>query len=224
MDSYLLLNNVQLINVRENKVQKRNVLIKNNIIDSISPDTIVVPNSNDDSLQVLNCHWKFLTPGLIDAHWHTTLCGVSVEQAMMLELPFVHLVAGAEAEKQLLRGFTTVRDAGGPSYGLKRAIDYGVVKGPRIYPAGPMISQTAGHGDFRNIYETCHSGCGCDSAYAQKIGASWIVDGVDAVMTATRENLKQGSSQIKLMVGGGVASQYDPLMLQSFSKKKYKQL
>lgn len=220
MNTYLLLNSVQLVNVRENKVQKRNVLIKNNIIQTISSEPINVERDLEDKYQEINCHWNFLSPGLIDAHWHTTLCGVNEQQAMMLELPFIHLVAGAEAEKQLLRGFTTVRDAGGPSYGLKRAIDERVVKGPRIYPSGPMISQTAGHGDFRNIYDTCHSGCGCDSAYAQKIGASWIVDGVDAVMTATRENLKQGSSQIKLMVGGGAASQYDPLDVAEFFEEE----
>ncbi len=47
-----------------------------------------------------------------------------------------------------MRGFTTVRDVGGPAFGLKRAIDRGIHPGPRIYPSGAMITVTSGHGGF----------------------------------------------------------------------------
>ena len=67
--------------------------------------------------------------------------------------PCLHLLAARQAEATLLRGFTTVRDLGGPVFGLKRAIDEGVMVGPRIYPSGAFISQTSGHGDFRFVFE-----------------------------------------------------------------------
>ena len=66
------------------------------------------------------------------------------------DIGYINLLAGAEATATLMRGFTTVRDMGGPSFGLKRAIDEGLVAGPRIYPSGAMITITGGHGDFRS--------------------------------------------------------------------------
>jgi imidazolonepropionase-like amidohydrolase len=96
---------------------------------------------------------RTLMPGLIDAHWHTTLIRPTAEQAIFGDLGFTNLVAGVEATATLMRGFTTVRDMGGPSFGLKQAIDMGAVPGPRIWPAGAMISVTSGHGDFRMASE-----------------------------------------------------------------------
>ena len=93
-------------------------------------------------------------PGLIDAHWHLLMAAVP-QPVMMFEDPvYVHLLATREARAGLMRGFTTIRDLGGPVFGLKRAIDEGIIPGPRIYPCGAMISQTAGHGDFRFLFET----------------------------------------------------------------------
>ncbi len=159
-------------------------------------------------------------PGLIDAHWHAYLCCNTMMGLLTEDVSFSHLTAGQEAGATLLRGFTTIRDAGGPVFGLKRAIDTGVLQGPRIYPSGAMISQTSGHGDFRMIYEHGHTGCGCEMAHVEEIGASRIVDGPDAVTAATRENLRQGASQIKLMTGGGAASLYDPLDVTEFFEEE----
>jgi imidazolonepropionase-like amidohydrolase len=92
-------------------------------------------------------------PGLIDARWHAAFAGMTVSDLMSSDPGYVQLVAGREAPRALLRGFTTVRDVGGPTYGLKRAIDTGVVPGPRILPSGAMISQTSGHGDWRMRHE-----------------------------------------------------------------------
>ena len=107
-----------------------------------------------------------------------------------------------------MRGFTTLRDAGGPSFGLKKAIDAGVIQGPRIFPSGAFISQTGGHGDFRQPYETPRGICG-HLSHPELIGASVIADGVPEVLRGVREQLMHGASQIKLMAGGGVASPYD---------------
>ena len=148
------------------------------------------------------------------------LCSNTRQDLLMSDPSYMHLAAGREAGATLLRGFTTIRDAGGPVFGLKRAIDTGLLPGPRIYPSGAMISQTSGHGDFRMIYDHFHGGCGCEAAHIEQLGASRIVDGTDAVTAATRENLRQGASQIKLMTGGGAASLYDPLDVTEFFEEE----
>jgi imidazolonepropionase-like amidohydrolase len=158
-----------------------------------------------------------MMPGLIDAHWHTAFVGVSAPVGLSADVGYIHLVAGREAERTLLRGFTTVRDAGGPSFALKRAIDEGVVPGPRIFPSGAMISQTSGHGDFRSRHEVPRDPCAW-LCHIEHIGGSVIADGVDQVLRATREQLLLGASQIKLMAGGGVSSNYDPLDVTQYTE------
>ena len=160
---------------------------------------------------------QVLMPGLIDAHWHATFAAVSVDVAMTADPGYVHLVAGREAERTLLRGFTTVRDVGGPAFALKRAIDEGVVAGPRIYPSGAFITQTAGHGDFRPRHEVPRDPCG-QLSHGEVVGASTIADGVDQVLRAVREQLMLGASQIKVMAGGGVASPYDPIDVTQYTE------
>jgi imidazolonepropionase-like amidohydrolase len=106
-------------------------------------------------------------------------------------------------------GFTTVRDAGGTHPDLARAFNSGVLPGPRVFPAGAVVSQTSGHGDFRHRYEAhpAHTG---GSPY-MPADLSVLADGEDATLTAVRENLKNGATQIKIMGGGGVMSEYDPI-------------
>lgn len=164
---------------------------------------------------VIDCGGRSVTPGLIDCHWHTTLVSVSQIAALTQDIAFVHLVAGQEAGATLMRGFTTVRDTGGPAFGLKLAIDNGVVTGPRIFPSGAMISQTSGHGDFR-LLNTLPRLPG-DSDYTEKTGVATIADGRDEVLRRTREQLMKGATQIKIMAGGGVASPYDPLETAQFT-------
>ena len=109
-----------------------------------------------------------------------------------------------------MRGFTTVRDLGGPVFGLKRAIDEGVIVGPRIYPSGAMISQTSGHGDFRFGFELPRQPGG-PLSYTEREGMAAIADSPDEVRLRAREQLRKGASQIKLMGGGGVSSPYNPI-------------
>ena len=108
-----------------------------------------------------------------------------------------------------MQGFTTARDMGGPTCGLKRAIDEGVIPGPRIYPSGAMISQTSGHGDFRRVTDLPRTDGDLD--LSERYGFAAIADGTDEVLRRTREQLFQGASQIKVMAGGGVSSDHDPL-------------
>lgn len=167
--------------------------------------------------EVIDCGGRSVIPGLIDAHWHATLAGVSQIAAMTQDIGLVHLLAGREAGATLMRGFTTVRDVGGPAFGLKAAVDRGVVSGPRIFPSGAMISQTSGHGDFR-FSNSLPMMPGDPADYASAQGMSALADGVPEVLRRAREQLMKGASQLKIAAGGGVASQYDPLDSTQFTE------
>jgi Imidazolonepropionase and related amidohydrolases len=192
------------------------ILIKDGVIDALLPvDTPV------EGALVIDCGQRVVMPGLIDAHWHTTLAAITELDAMSSDAGYVHLVAAHEAEKTLMRGFTTVRDPGGPSFALKRAIDEGMVVGPRIFPSGAMISQTSGHGDFRMRSEVPRSALRSLS-FTEQIGAAEIADGDAQVLRRTREQLLLGASQIKLLAGGGVASLHDHLDSTQFMESELK--
>lgn len=162
-------------------------------------------------------------PGLIDAHVHMTFSALSITRLLAPDLTSeaAEVAAARGAEAMLLRGFTSVRDAGGPVWGLKAAIDSGRYRGPRIWPSGAVISQTAGHGDFRSPTEPSRRFTG-QIPRAQRLGATFIVDGRDEVLTAVRENLRFGASQIKLMAGGGTSSEYDPLDVTQFTADEFR--
>jgi imidazolonepropionase-like amidohydrolase len=191
------------------------VVVRGQTIESVGPAT-AEPMPAGPDVRVIKGDGRVLMPGLIDAHWHTTFAAVSAQVAMTADPSYVHLVAAREAERTLLRGFTSVRDAGGPAFGLKRAIDEGVVAGPRIYPSGAFITQTAGHGDFRPRHEVPRA-CG-NLSHLEVIGASTIADGADQVLRSVREQLLLGACQIKVMAGGGIASPYDPIDVTQYTE------
>ncbi len=170
-----------------------------------------VENSGVDQgdAHIIDCQNHVVMPGLIDAHWHTTLCAITEMQAMAADVALIHLIAAKEAENTLLRGFTTVRDAGGPSFALKKAIDDHILHGPRIFPSGAMISQTSGHGDFRMRYEIPSTPD--QLGHSERAGVTSLANGQAQVLQRVREQLLLGATQIKLMVGGGVTSLYDPI-------------
>ncbi len=151
-----------------------------------------------------------LMPGLIDAHWHALLAAAPLATALTVDPGYIHIIAAEEAERTVLRGFTTVRDCAGPSFPLKRAIDEGNITGPRIYPSGAMISQTSGHGDFRSTIELPRFP-NMGPSHMEAVGGGAIADGRDEVLRRVREQLMLGATQIKLAAGGGVASPYDPI-------------
>jgi imidazolonepropionase-like amidohydrolase len=167
---------------------------------------------------VIEGRGRTLMPGLIDAHWHSTFTALSQADMVALAATPDQLAArvAAESERTLLRGFTSVRDVGGPIFELKAAIDAGRARGPRIWPSGATISQTAGHGDMRLPHERSRRFFG-KPALAEEMGATFIADGRDEVLTAVRENLRMGASQIKLMAGGGTSSAYDPVDVTQYT-------
>ena len=184
------------------------VLIRGNIIERISASPITVdaiPN-----VRIIAANGRVLMPGLIDAHWHAFMAATPQMLLMTADPSYLHLLAARQAAATLMRGFTTVRDLGGPVFGLKRAIDEGVITGPRIYPSGAFISQTSGHGDFRFPFEVPRT-LGGPLSHSEVEGIAAIADSPDEVRLRAREQLRQGASQIKLMAGGGVASPYNPI-------------
>ena len=188
-----------------------NVLVKGNIIERISSEPIPVDS-------VIAGNGRTLMPGLIDAHWHAIMASVPQLVVMTADPNYLlQLLAARQAAATLMRGFTTVRDLGGPAFGLKRAIDEGVVVGPRIYPSGAFISQTSGHGDGRFSFEVPRLP-GKSLSYSEVVGLAAIADSPDEVRLRAREQLRAGASQIKLMAGGGVASPYNPIESTQFTE------
>jgi imidazolonepropionase-like amidohydrolase len=168
--------------------------------------------------EAIDCGGRAVLPGLIDAHWHATLAAMPSQiAALTADVGFVHLVSGREAGATLMRGFTTVRDVGGPAFGLKLAIDRGVVAGPRIFPSGAMLTQTSGHADFRlpNVLPRMP---GDPADLTERQGLAAIADGADMVLRRAREQLMKGASQIKIHAGGGVSSFFDPLDVIQFTE------
>jgi imidazolonepropionase-like amidohydrolase len=192
-----------------------NVLVRGNKIEKIYTAPIQLDQSGN--ARIIRGGGRTLMPGLIDMHWHTMLVRPTPAEAIVWDVGYANLVAGDEAMDTLMRGFTTVRDLGGPSFGLKRAIDEGVVTGPRIYPSGAVITITSGHGDFRQPFEVPRI-LGGHLTRMEQVGGSMIADSPDEVRVRVREQLMLGATQIKLTAGGGVASPHSPLDASTFTE------
>jgi imidazolonepropionase-like amidohydrolase len=164
----------------------------------------------------IDCGGRVLMPGLIDAHWHVMFTGLNPAQLMTADIGFIFLTASAQAERTLMRGYTTVRDLGGPSFPLKKAIDSGLAVGPRIYPCGSMITTTGGHGDMRFNADVPRT-TGGPLSVIESTGAGAIADSADEVRLRVREQLFLGASQIKMVGGGGVASPRTTLDMLTFT-------
>lgn len=194
-----------------NLIAGSDVLISNGMISAVGKGL------SADGAQVIEADGLTLIPGLTDAHVHI-MWNDEIEN-LIYNSPheYTGAMAAEGARRMLLRGFTTVRDAGGPAFGLKRAIDSGVVPGPRILPSGYFISQTAGHGDFdpRLNYLSPHFTGQIDAAYLR--GWTIIADGKAEAMKATREALRLGASQIKIMGSGSITGAHDPLDVSEFT-------
>jgi imidazolonepropionase-like amidohydrolase len=188
-------------------------LVRGNTIERISTN----PIPTDGATVLIDGGGRTLMPGLIDMHWHAMMVRPTPVQLLAADVGYLNLLAGVEATATLMRGFTTVRDVGGPSFGLKRAIDEGLVAGPRIYPSGAIITITSGHGDFRQPFELPRT-AGKPQSRGELLGAAMIADSPDEVRLRVREQLMLGASQIKLTAGGGVASPHSPLDASTFTE------
>ncbi len=220
-EKQVLIENVKLIDFTSQMLTSpRYVLIEGCTIQHISASPI---KAKDKDVIRIDGKGKTLMPGLIDAHVHLVFGALTMPQMMTNDLSeeFLFNTVGSSAQQMLMHGFTSVRDVGGPIFPLKAAIDKGKLLGPRIWPSGATISQTAGHGDFRTPEEKSRRFFGVVSR-AERYGATFIADGRAEVLTAVRENLRFGASQIKLMAGGGTSSAYDPVDVTQYTLDEMK--
>lgn len=194
-------NGVVLDTASMSMVGERDVVIDDSVI-------VDVPERYDGRADVkVDASGRFVLPGLIDGHVHFRLATMDFRKlASLTEVEFGIRMAML-ARQTLERGFTTVRDLGGDVTGLIRAVASGVATGPRIVRAGPMLTQTGGHGDVESGHRDVPE-CGC-SMRSTVFGI--VADGPDAVRKAARHNLREGSDFLKVHVSGGVASPSDPL-------------
>ena len=179
-----------------------NVLVEGNLIAAVGP-SIALP----EGTEVINGDGATLMPGLIDSHVHFNMAidgGLAAIEASRWDR--IAAVAVSAAQEWLMDGFTTVRGMGGTGNGVKMTIDQGSLDGPRIYPSGSYISQTAGHGDI-----LLGSQRDPQTSNMVRLGIAQLADGPDAVRAAVRKNFAEGASQIKIMVGGGISSEKGPL-------------
>lgn len=215
-DAVTLFQNVRIFDGRNAALSApSHVLIRGNVIERIS--TTPIPADRRADTRIIDGGGRTLMPGLIDAHWHAMMARPTPAMLLSSDIGYSNLLAAAEATATLMRGFTTVRDMGGPVFGLKRAIDEGLLPGPRIYPSGAVITVTSGHGDFRQFSDLPRSVGGMLSRVEQ-LGGAMIADSPDEVRMRVREQLMQGASQIKLTAGGGVASPFSPLDASTFTE------
>ena len=190
----------------------QDVWVQNGLIKSVMPHQAgaTVPAGT----QVIQAQGKTLMPGLIDCHVHVIAAHLNLNITANQPNVFATLRALPIMKGMLMRGFTTVRDAGGGDWNLAEATRTDMVEGPRIFAAGRALSQTGGHGDGRPRSDVIEP-CGCSS----RVGAlARVVDGVDNVRLAVREEIMKGANQIKIMASGGVASPNDPIHFLGYSE------
>lgn len=206
----ILFTNVNVFDGTADKLHAdMHVLVKGNLIDRVSTDPI--PTDRSGMTRIIDGQGMTLMPGLIESHVH---------------LNFQHMVGGYETVENrdwqeiggmaaqaghnlLMDGFTTVRDCGTLQSGYRRAVDRGDLVGPRVYNAGAVLGQTSGHGDWRPY--GARTLASRQEAKVGELGMTFIVDGYDNFLSASRQNLANGTSFLKIMISGGIFSSKDPL-------------
>ncbi len=185
------------------------VVVENNRIREVSAS-----DPNLAGAVRIDCQQGFLMPGLIDCHFHA--CAPTFDMYGLDRMPptFLAQHAAKSLSHALLRGFTSVRDAGGADVGLAMALERGLIQGPRLFYSGRGISQTGGHGDIRPADR--HEPCGCRYSGVMSL----VADGPDEVRRAVREELRLGATQIKIHVSGGVTSPSDPMWMPQFCEEE----
>jgi imidazolonepropionase-like amidohydrolase len=163
-----------------------------------------------EGARLIDVRGRTVMPGLCDAHVHVIAWTANLTELMRTSASYTAAQAAEILRAMLMRGFTTVRDAGGADYGLALAVDEGLIDGPRILFCGHGLSPTGGHADLRARGE--------DVVVGASLGMGRICDGVSAVRHACRDEIRKGAHQIKLMLNGGVSSPTDRIDNLQFSE------
>jgi imidazolonepropionase-like amidohydrolase len=202
--------NLSLLDPRWNEARAGyEVLVEGDLIKEVSAKPIKAAKA-----KVVDCGKRTLMPGLIDCHVHVFLSEVNIRNLEGVPLTLMTARAADLMKGMIDRGFTTVRDTGGADWGIKAAVDAGLIQGPRLFISGRAIGPTGGHSDSRRRTDI-GAPCGCCNAMVYCMA---IADGPDDVRKTVREQMRQGADQVKIMCSGGVASPYDPLDSLQFSE------
>ncbi len=210
--SVTLITNVNVWDGKADKAKAADVLIENNLIKEVKANIKAPAGAT-----VIDGKGGTLIPGLIDMHSH-----LAIQEGMLAGRDgYDQMAMGARSGKDMIgyldQGFTTARDAGGNILGLAKAVNKGLISGPRLFPSGGFLSQTGGHADTGSFNDEI--GAVDPLEYH---GFGYIVDGIAEVQKAARMNLRAGATQIKIMAGGGVASEFDPIHAVQFSLEEMK--
>ena len=199
----ILFRNLNLLDPRWNEPRAGyEVLVEGDLIKEVSSKPIKAAKA-----KVVDCGKRTLMPGLIDCHVHVFLSEVNIRNLENVPLTLMTARAADLMKGMIDRGFTTVRDTGGADWGIKAAVDAGLISGPRLFISGRAIGPTGGHSDSRRRTDI-GAPCGCCNAMVYCMA---LADGADDVRKLVREQMRQGADQVKIMCSGGVASPYDPL-------------
>lgn len=205
-----LFKNARILDTRAGDLSDGNVLVRDGRIAEVSPTPI--PDARAE--RVVDLKGRILMPGLADGHVHVIAVTADFAALKRMSPFYVSALAGRILKEMLMRGFTTVRDAGGADFGLARAVAEGAIAGPRILFCGHALSQTGGHGDMRSPGENELGFCFCCA------GLGLVCDGVPEVRRAAREEIRKGATQIKIMASGGVSSPTDRIDSTQFAREE----
>jgi imidazolonepropionase-like amidohydrolase len=178
------------------------ILIEDGLVKEVSDRPIVSATA-----ERLDVGGRTVCPGLIDAHVHMFMNEMNLGLARTVPITYASAKAAFVLKGMLMRGFTTVRDMAGGDFGMRNAAAAGYIDTPRLFVAGRSITQTGGHGDFREASVTTEDYACCSASELFSI----VADGLPEVLKAVRDELRKGADQIKVMLSGGVASPNDPL-------------
>lgn len=209
----VLFSNVNIFDgVSAELIEGGSVLVEGNLIKAVSADTIDAPDA-----YAVDGEGRTLMPGLIDMHSHLCIRNGMLEFRDDYDQMANGAYTAIAMQDYLDQGFTTARDAGCNVLGIAKAVNNGIVPGPRIFPSGAFLSQTGGHADTGSFNDIPGD---IDDLEAHMFG--FIADGIPEVQRAARHNLRNGATQIKVMAGGGVASEFDPLHTTQYSPEELK--
>jgi imidazolonepropionase-like amidohydrolase len=205
-----LFSNVQIFDGVNEERMAGNVLVEGNLIKQVSAESISAPGAT-----VIDGGGGTLMPGLIDMHSHLSIMEGMLEGRDAYDQMAIGAMTGNVMRSYLDQGFTTTMDLGGNMLGVAKAVNLGRIPGPRIFPSGGFLSQTGGHGDTGRFNDAL----GATNRLAE-VDFSHIVNGRAEVLEAARHNFRAGATQIKIMGGGGVASEFDPLHAVQFTPEE----
>lgn len=207
-----LFTNVNVFDGKDEKlINNANVLVEGSLIKQVSTKPLAA-----DGATVIDGGGRTLMPGIIGCHEHVMM-QLPITALLNSDERYIAAVATSTVKTYLMNGWTSVRDAAGNTFGLKKAIDQGFVVGPRIYPSGPMITQSSGHSDHRTFQKPLTNATHGVPTTGMEYFDLAIADGVPEVLKTSREAMRMGATQIKIAVGGGTGSYADPLDVVEFT-------